>query len=269
MQRKCGNVREARVLTSASMIKEVPMKLKKYSIALLIFPLSSFAFIDPFAYPNYLNILKTALNSVKSLENEATQIQNQLNAIQYQAQNTGTVSDYQYNQISQLMQQMNQINKQGQSISYSASNIDQQFRTQYPNYANQSNNQNYQQSYQNWNNTTLNTINNTMQANGMMASHFQNESQLMDQLRNQGKTATGRMQVLQVSTEIASEDVNQLQELKRITLSQANAQNAYMAYRVSKDSYDEKSLSDIESHTNSQFPAYKNNSQFGLISKGE
>lgn len=234
-------------------------------IALGLLPCSTFAFGDVFSYLNYLQDLRTATNSVTSLANQAQQIQNQIQSIRYQAQNSGHLSNYQYNAITQLMQRMDSITNQGRAISYNASNIDQQFRARYPNYASQPNVRNYQSAYQNWNSSTLNTINNSMQSNGMMANNFQHESQLMDQLRNQGKTATGRMQVLQASNEIAAENVNQLQELQRITLSQSNAQNAYMAYRVSKESYREQGLQNIEENTSSDFPAYQNNGNFGPI----
>lgn len=229
---------------------------------------AAFAFGDPFTYLNYLEDMKTAINSATSLANQAQQINNQIQNIRYQAQNSGHLSNYQFNRITQLMQQMDQVTNQGQSISYNASNIDRQFRAQYPDYVSHQNPRNYQKSYSNWNATTLNTINNTMQSDGMAAGNFQHESALMNQLRTQGQTATGRMQVMQVSTEIASENVNQLQELKRITLSQDNAQNAYMAYKVSKNSYKEKSLADLESHTHSTFPPYQNNSQFGTLPQG-
>lgn len=227
----------------------------------------AFGFFDPFSYLNYIQNLKTACNSVTSLYNEAKQIQNQVQQIKYEAKNAGKLSDFQYNKLGNLMQQMDQVTQQGRSISYSASNIDQQFKQTFPDYANQQGIQNYQQTYKNWNETTLDSIRNTMQAGHMSAAHFQDESQLINQLRNQGKSATGRMQALQVSTEIASENVNQLQELKRITLSQENAQNAYMAYRVSKDSYHEKSLSQLAANTPTTFPNYQNNDNFGLMKK--
>src|SRR3569623_140973 len=102
-------------------------------IAFTAMPCMSFAFGDIFTYLNYLQDMKTAANSATSLMNQAEQIQNQIQAIRYQAQNSGNLSNYQYSRLTQLMQQMSQISNQGQSISYSAANIDQQFRTQYPN----------------------------------------------------------------------------------------------------------------------------------------
>lgn len=229
---------------------------------------NTYAIGDVFSYLNYLQDMKTAMNSVTSLANQAQQIHNEIESIQYQAKNSGHLNNYQYNRLTQLMQRMDQITNQGQAISYNAANIDQQFRKRYPNYANQGNTRNYQYAYQNWNHSTLNTINNSMQANGAIAQHFQTESDLMDHLRAQSKSATGRMQALQVSNEIASENVNQMQELERITLSQSNAQNSYMAYRVSKESYNEEGLSDLAKNTSASFPVYHNNDSFQKIASG-
>lgn len=243
--------------------------MKKILIVCITLAVSakSFALFDPFSYVNYIQDLKTAYNTSSSLYNQARQIQNQVQQIQYEAKNAGKLTHFQYNKLGNLVQQMDQITQQGKAVSYSASNIDQQFKQAFPDYADQQNTQNYQQTYKNWNETTLDSIRNTLQAGHMSAEHFQNESQLIDQLRNQGKSATGRMQVMQVSTELASENVNQLQELKRITLSQENAQSAYMAYRVSKDSYHEKSLSQLAANTPDTFPGYQNNDNFGLMNK--
>lgn len=243
------------------------MKKILLTTAILSIGTQSYAWFDPVDYINYLQDLKTAYNTTAALYNQAKQIQNQVQQIQYAAKNAGTLSNYQYDQLGNLMQQMDQVTQQGQAISYSAANIDQQFKQAFPDYANQNGTQDYQQTYKNWNETTLDSINNTLQAGHMSASHFQNESALIDQLRNQGKSATGRMQVMQVSTELASENVNQLQELKRITLSQENAQSAYMAYRVSKDSYKEKGLSQLAANTSTTFPSYQNNDKLGLIKK--
>jgi len=99
----------------------------------------------------------------------------------------------------------------------------------------------------------------------MSTHYFQTEQATLHQLELQGKTAQGRMQILQVSSEISAHSVNQLQELKRIVVAQTNAQNAYMAYKVSKESYNEKSLEEIDHAMPTQFPTYKNNPQFGDI----
>ncbi len=224
----------------------------------------TFGFIvfDP---TNYAKNLITAANSVRTVENQVTQIRNELQALQFETKNTNTVLNYQWQNITQLTQRLDQSTQQEQALSYSMGDLDSQFRQRYPNYTNTPGSVNYTDAYHRWNDTTLDTLRHSLSAIGMSASDFQNEETLLSQLSAQGRTATGRMQVLQVSTEIAAENVNQLQELKRIMMTQTNAQNSYLAYQVSKDSYDEQSLEAINSHMDSDFPEYRNNDNFGLI----
>lgn len=244
--------------------------MKKYFLMALCFLFLSNVQADEYTdWMNYLEDAETAANSASSLVNQASQIQNQIQSIQIQSQNTGTLKQYQFNDIMNLMNRMDNLSQQGKSLSYAASDTDQKFRQYYPDYGNQNSAQNYTQAYKSWNSTTLQTMQNTMSANHANAADIQSESQLIANLREQGSSATGRMQAAQISTEIASENVNQLQELKRITLSQANSENAYMAYRVSKDSYKNKSLSQLAGNTKTQFPPYQNDARFGLLKQAD
>lgn len=220
---------------------------------------TSWALPDPYAYLNYLQNLKTAINT-------AEQVQNQLKMIQFEVQNAKQVSDYQWRDTLNLLQQMDQATQQGRALSYSASQIDTQFRQSYPNYAQSKPGQdNYPQAYQTWNEASLNTFENTLRSAGMEASQLQQEQYTLTQLRRQGQTAQGRMQVLQVSTELAAENVNQLQALKRLMMAEANSQNAYRAYQVSKDSYREQGLKTLTENVKPQFVEYKNNPKLGEI----
>ena len=218
------------------------------------------AMVDPYAYLNYLQNLKTAINT-------AEQIQNQLKQLQFEVQNTKQVSDYQWRDTLNLLEKMDQATAQGRALSYSASQVDQQFRQSYPNYAtSKSTPQNYPQAYQTWNDTSLNTFENSLRASGLEASQLQQEQYYLTQLRRQGQTAQGRMQVLQVSSELAAENVNQLQSLKRLMMAQADSENAYRAYQVSKDSYQEQGLKALTENAKGQFVEYQNNPKLGEIS---
>ena len=94
---------------------------------------------------------------------------------------------------------------------------------------------------------------------------MQQEQYTLAQLRHQGQTAQGRLQVLQVSTELSAENIHQLQSLKRLMMAQQNAQNAYMAYQVSKDSYQEQGLKALTEQANTTYVDYHNNPNFGEI----
>ncbi len=226
----------------------------------------SFSFPDPIEFENFIANNATSVNSASQLLNQAQQIQYQFQNIQYQVQNLHHVNDYQWQNITGLMQQLDAISQQGQALSYASSNLDQQFKQKYPDYANSpQNTQNYQQAYKQWNVTTMDTIHDTMKSDKTTQHHSKTEQQKLSELQLQGKTAQGRMQILQVSSEISAQNVNQLQELKSIVAAQANAENAFMAYKVSKDSYTEKSIEDLVGKAPKDVPQYKNNPKLGEI----
>ncbi len=234
-------------------------------IGLLLICISSAQAVIVFDPSNFVENKLTALNSIKDLVNQATQIQHQLENLQYQAKNIRGVSDYQWRDVNNSLDQLNQVSQQGQALSVASSNLDSEFRKQFPDYAQTQTNNNYSTQYQQWNNTTMDTLRGTMDAAGYSATSAKSEETALQQLKSQGANAQGRMQVLQVSTEIAAENVNQLQELKRLMVNQSNAQNAYMAYKVEQQGYQEKNLAAINNNISTQFPKYKNNPQFGLM----
>lgn len=237
-----------------------------FFLLLCVFPLSVFAWADPIEFENYLANNATALHSATSLLNQATQIHNQIQLLENEIKNTGKLSHYQWNDITQLIQRLDSITQQGQALSYAASNVDRQFQKKYPDYTNSSPNPtDYPQTYKNWHTTTLDTLRGTLNAVATSANSFQNEQESFRQLEQQGKNTQGRLQALQLLSEISAQQVNQIQALKRLVSAQTNAQNAFMAYQVSKDSYQEKGLEEMTRPFPTQFPSYKNNPNFGEI----
>lgn len=229
-------------------------------LGLMCISLKSFAVLDPWSFPNYIQDFNTQINTMITAQRELISIQNQV-------KNLNTVSDYQWENVEQLMNQMSGAMEQGQALSYQMSDADQQFRQRYPDYTNSGTGYtNYSKAYQQWNTTTLDTLRGSLSTTSIDASQIKNEEQILDHLKQQGSSATGRMQALQVSTEIAGENVDQLLQLKGLMMTQMNAQNAYMAYQVSKDSYSEEALEALVSHADTQFPNYKDNTHLGKIS---
>ncbi|EDP46601.1 P-type conjugative transfer protein TrbJ [Rickettsiella grylli] len=238
---------------------------KLFFFLLCAFPFNVFAWADPIEFENYLANNTTAIHSATSLLNQATQIRNQIQMIENDIKNTGKLSQYQWQNITQLVQHLDAITQQGQALSYAASNLDNQFQQKYPDYTNSySNPASYSQTAKNWNATTL-TLHATLNAMNRSANNFQTEQESMRQLERQGKNLQGRLQALQLLSEISVQQVNQIQALKRLISVQTNAQTAFMAYQASKDSYQEKGLEEMTSAFPTQFPAYKNNPNFGEI----
>ena len=214
------------------------------------------------AHYDYLNYVQDARNAVSNAESLNTQIQMLHNTVL----NTNRFSDSQYSDLGNLVGRLNTNMQQGQAVSYAAANEDALFRKRYTDYlSNGSNVQDYGNAYKSWSQSTLASINNSLKGIGIVSSDFASENRVMQVLRTQGSSVQGRMQALQVATEISSENVNQLQELKSITSAQAQAQDSYMAYKMSKDSYEKRNMDDVIARTNTAYPTYKNNSNFGEI----
>ena len=220
---------------------------------------NSYALIDPIEYANYLQNFQSQINTMYTASRE-------LMALENQAKNLGKLSDYQWQDVEQIMNQMGTIMQQGQSLSTQMSDVDAQFRQRYPDYTLTAVGQtDYQNAYKTWNDTTLDTLRTSLSAVSLDAGHIQSEHDALMRLQAQGNNAIGRMQALQVTSEIAGENVNQLMQLRELVRTQMSAQNTYMAYQVSKDTYTEESLETLVAHTDTQFPRYQNNPSFGTI----
>lgn len=178
-------------------------------------------------------------NQVSQLTNQATQIANQITQIQNLVQNTLNIPNQLWGQITGELQPLLQVARQGQAIAYSMANVGQAFQLRFPDYDAWLNQnfgpQQFYQSYQGWYTTQRDGIQGALMAANLQADQFQTENQLMAQLNTMGNNAQGRMQVLQVGTQIANQQVQQLQKLRQLVMSQMTMQANYLAAEAAKD----------------------------------
>ena len=121
--------------------------------------------------------------------------------------------------------QLHSMVQTGQALAYSMANIDGQFRSTFPGYASFSPNQWYR-SYQTWSN---------LKAAGLQASQMTSEGEVLDQLRVMAESADGRLLALQVSNQIAHEQVDQLMKLRQLMLADLQSKQAYQALMIQQD----------------------------------
>ena len=239
-------------------------------MALLVFSVlwfttsPGFALIPVEDLPNEINTRMTYLNSVQSLLKEVTMVQNQLRQLQYEAKNLQGLSGQQWDNTEAALNQLNQAITQRHALVYAMANMDQQFKQHYPGY-HQTATADYSSDYQSWVKTNQATMNGVLDQ--LQASYQQQQQeQTMDQiLADRARHSVGRMQALQVANEIAAEQIAQLQKLKATIMAQANAQAEYYAYQSQKDAVQQQSVDAVIQKSKSQFPKYRENSQFGLI----
>ena len=130
--------------------------------------------------------------------------------------------------------QLHRMVQTGQALAYSMANIDGQFRSTFPGYASFSPNQWYR-NYQTWSNRSLDTTLGTLKAAGLQASQMTSEGEVLGQLRMMAETADGRLLALQVSNQIAHEQVDQLMKLRQLMLADLQSKQAYQAMMIQQD----------------------------------
>jgi type IV secretion system protein TrbJ len=248
------------------MLKKITVKyMMIVSIFLVIWMSTSQAMLvhDPFTYLKTVLLVK---NSANSLLKQADQIKNQFNMIKNQAKDLKRLPKFKLREISSLLNKLDAITQESESISYSMTHWDRQFRKLYPDYGkSEYGHDNYQTMYRQWQTGTLNTLRNSIGAANKIAANAVIEQEQLQDIKNHAKNAQGNMQILQTSTELAVENIQQLQTLKRIILAQMNSQNAYMANQVSQQSYEQEKLAEIINEIPSEFPEYYENPAFGKI----
>jgi type IV secretion system protein TrbJ len=162
---------------------------------------------------------------------EITQLANKLQLLQsYIRQGEQLASELQMPAIAQLHRMV----ETGQALAYSMANIDGEFRSTFPGYSSFSPNRWYR-NYQTWSNRTLDTTLGTLKAAGLQASQMTSEGAVLDQLRVMAESADGRLLALQVSNQIAHEQVDQLMKLRQLMLADLQSKQAYQAMMIQQD----------------------------------
>jgi P-type conjugative transfer protein TrbJ len=178
--------------------------------------------------------LANKLQLLLAYTRQGQQLANQLQMYQNMAQNSKTLPSQSFSPLVADISALNTIAQTGQALAYSMANIDVQFRNTFKGYASWSPNQWYV-NYQTWSNRSLDTTLGTMRAAGLQASQMSSEGALMDQLKVMAQSSDGHMMALQVSNQIAHEQVDQLMKLRQLVLADLQSKQAYQAMMIQQE----------------------------------
>jgi len=172
---------------------------------------------------------------VSSVAKQAQAVANQIKMIQYQIEQLKSIERYPgglWNDAMTAINKLNLIVRQGQALSYTLQNIEQEFQKRYPGYEAP---QDYVASYQDWSKTTLDSIKGSLAAAGFQNNEFQTENAALTTIRNLSDNAVGQTQAIQAANKIADLQVQQLQKLRQLHMAQMQASNAYMSHEINNE----------------------------------
>ena len=199
------------------------------SILMLLFSsVPAYAGVPGLFATEYTQILNY-LQLIGSLEKQVLMVENQLTQIANEVKHGLTIPNQLFGTVASDIANLNQIVRTGQSLSYTMSNLDGNFRLRFPGYASTTN---YGQSYQSWSQTSLDSIRGALNAAGLQNSQFNSEQALLQTLQGQSMTAVGRMQAIEVGNQIAENQAEQLMKLRQLMMADMQSKASYQGALV-------------------------------------
>ena len=114
----------------------------------------------------------------------------------------------------------------GRSLAYSLGNLDALWHQTYPGYGGYART-GYYNRYQAWAQTTLDTTAGMMRAAGLQGQQLNGEISLIQNLEAQSQSADGRLLALNVATQMADQQSQQMQKLRELMLADMQAKAAF------------------------------------------
>jgi P-type conjugative transfer protein TrbJ len=173
-------------------------------------------------FTQFLNNIELIHQTLK----QADQLAAELQMLNNMVINLKNIPDQVWSSIAHDLQGVMHVVQQGQALAFSASNISQEFKSKFPGFVQPVN---YTASYKSWSDTVMDSIRGSLAAASLQSHQFATEEATLAQLRVMSQSAEGRMQALQIGTQISVEQVAQLQKLRALVMAQMQAQDAYMA----------------------------------------
>jgi P-type conjugative transfer protein TrbJ len=163
------------------------------------------------------------------LEQETAAVSNLAQQLEYMIKNTtgGGAGIWASNQ--DLLTNLGGLISEQQGLSYTLSNLAQQFQQLYPGYAVGIPGVTSPLASVD---TTLNTLNGALQSAQSQAQNFAAEQTALQSLELKNQTALGNLQAVQTGNEIAMAQVQQIQMLRQLVMALTNSENTVAANQV-------------------------------------
>lgn len=170
-----------------------------------------------------LNHIQLVLMYATQANQLATQIKILADAIKNTVQN----KNQSFWQIGADLNALSGVVQGGRSLAYSLGNYDALWNSTYPGYVSYQP-VGYASRYSGWIQTTLNTVQGAMRAAHMQGTLLGGEVGLIQNLESQSASADGRLLALNVATQMADQESQQMMKLRELMLADMQMKAAFM-----------------------------------------
>jgi len=173
-------------------------------------------------FTQILNHVELVLSYAAQAQQLATQIKMLADAIKNSARNPNQL----FWNIQSDLNALGGIVQGGRSLAYSLGNLDALWQQTYPGYGAYAQT-GYYNRYQGWSQTTLDTVAGAMRAARLQGQQLNGEDSLIINLEGQSQSADGRLLALNVLTQMADQQAQQMQKLREIMLADMQSKASY------------------------------------------
>ena len=195
-------------------------------LLLLLFAAPGPAQVGPGPYATEVTQILNHVQLVLSHAVLATQLATQIKMLADAIKNTARNPHQLFWNIQADLNALASVVQGGRALAYSLGNLDALWHQTYPGYGGYART-GYYNRYQNWAQTTLDTVIGAMRAAGLQGQQLNSEVALITNLEAQSQSADGRLLALNVVTQLADQQAQQMQKLREIMLADMQSKAAY------------------------------------------
>ncbi|MCL2010626.1 MAG: P-type conjugative transfer protein TrbJ [Synergistaceae bacterium] len=177
---------------------------------------------------------------VQQVKQLSDQIQNQITMIQDMVNNTLTIPDQFFRDVSGIYSSIKGVIDKTKGLSYSLANMDEELKRRFKSYADLSSLSSvsdFSSEYRKITDTQMDTVRNTMEAIGVSWKQLVNDDvSALEELQKKAQSATGRNQLIQATNQLLGLLAEDSMKLRQLQMMQAQmAGTAYETERAQSD----------------------------------
>ncbi len=197
--------------------------------------------LSPYPLASEFTQLLNNIQLVLQYSQQVEQYYTQLNQYERQIKDGTIIGRQFFGPIRSDLLGLQSVVQRGNSLSYAMGNLDSQFTSKFASvgYAPTTN---YASRYAQWSKTSMNTTQATLDAAGLQNAQIDDEEDLVEQLQDMSQSSDGQLKAIQVGSQIAAMQVQQLMKLRQLMMADMQSKASFQAQQISQSDEQQRAL---------------------------
>jgi P-type conjugative transfer protein TrbJ len=204
-------------------------------------PAGAGGLISPYPLASELTQLLNNAQLVMQYSQQVQQYATQLQQLQRQLKDGTVVGAQVFGPIRSDLVGLQQVVQGGNALSYAMGNLDSEFTSRFAalGYAPSTS---YAARYAQWSKTSMATTQAALDAAGLQSKQLSSEEALIEQLQTMSQSSDGQLKAIQVGSQIAAMQVQELMKLRQLMMADMQSKAAFQAQQLSQTDEQNRAL---------------------------